>query len=144
MRSANVGTHMVGMKPYLAAARRAARPTSQRVVLVGLVALAAATPSFAWGPHSHITRAALDVLPERARVKQYLAGDFDRLAKDYVWMADWKQAVRTDHYADDYLLFPGMTTHLSHMLPEVRATYEPYFRRALQALRTESPQNAPP
>jgi hypothetical protein len=35
-----------------------------------------------------------------------------------------------------------MTTHLSHMLPEVRRTYEPYFRRALQASRTESPQNA--
>src|SRR5262249_3035438 len=42
----------------------------------------------------------------------------------------------------DYLLFPGMTTHLSHMLPEARQAYEPYFRRALQAIRTESPPNA--
>ena len=29
-----------------------------------------------------------------------------------------------------------------HMIPDVQATYRPYFLRALQALRTESPANA--
>jgi hypothetical protein len=47
-----------------------------------------------------------------------------------------------DFYADDYLLFPGVTKHYDHICPEVEKTYEPYFRRALQALRTESPANA--
>jgi hypothetical protein len=61
-------------------------------------------------------------------------------------MADNRRSLRqeTGHwfYADDYLLFPGMPKHLNHICPEVRKTYEPYFLRALQALRTESPLNA--
>ncbi len=111
-------------------------------LLILLALLVGASSAWSWGPHTHITAAALVVLPERQRLEKYLGPEFQRLAKDYVWMADWKEAVRPDHYADDYLLFPGMTTHLSHMLPQVRQTYEPYFRRALQAIRTESPHNA--
>ncbi|MCI0458939.1 MAG: carboxypeptidase regulatory-like domain-containing protein [Gemmataceae bacterium] len=115
-----------------------------RSILVGclVLLLLPPCPAPAWGPHTEITAAALAVLPERDRLRRYLGADFDRLARDYCWMADWKEAVRPDHYADDYLLFPGMTTHLSHMLPEVRRTFAPYFRRALQAIRTESPHNA--
>jgi hypothetical protein len=45
-------------------------------------------------------------------------------------------------YADDYLLFPDAITHWDHICPEVKQTYRPYFRRALQALRTETPRNA--
>ena len=107
-----------------------------------LALVLAASTAQAWGPHTEITIAALRVLPNRERLEQYLGSHFHRLAKDYCWMGDWKEAVRPDHYADDYLLFPGMTRHVSHMLPEVRQTYAPYFKRALQAIRTESPQNA--
>ncbi len=35
-----------------------------------------------------------------------------------------------------------MERHLDHLVPEVNRTYDPYFRRALQALRTETPLNA--
>jgi len=45
-------------------------------------------------------------------------------------------------YADDYLLFPTMTWHRDHLCPEVKTTYEPCFRQALAALRSESPLNA--
>lgn len=96
----------------------------------------------AWGPHTEITAAALEVLPDGARWKGYLGDDWQRLARDYSWMADWQESVRPDHYADDYLLFPSAPTHVSHMLPDVKQTYAPFFRRALQAVRTESPRNA--
>jgi hypothetical protein len=112
-----------------------------RVALVGLVIVFHTLPAWAWGPHTEITAAALAVLADRDRLKARFGNDWNRIAKDYCWMGDWREAVRPDHYADDYLLFPGMATHLSHMLPDVRQTYVPYFRRALQALRTESPQN---
>lgn len=113
-----------------------------RNILVGLLIAALGRPAFAWGPHTEITAAALAVLPEREAWKKRFGADWDRIAKDYCWMGDWRESVRPDHYADDYLLFPGMATHPSHMLPEVRKTYGPFFRRALQALRTESAQNA--
>jgi len=113
-----------------------------RTVAAMLVLVGVASPTRAWGPHTEITAAALDVLPDRDKLRKYLGDDWPRLAKDYCWMADWQEAVRPDHYADDYLLFPAMPGHVSHMLPQVRQTYAPYFRRALQAVRTESPQNA--
>jgi hypothetical protein len=47
-----------------------------------------------------------------------------------------------DFYCDDYLLFPGVPKHLDHICPEVQQTYAPYFRRALQAVRAESAENA--
>lgn len=96
----------------------------------------------AWGPHTEITRAAQAVVPNAAELKKLHGDDWERLAKDYVWMGDWREAVRPDHYADDYLLFPAASKHFSHMPPDIRRTYEPYFRRALQAIRTESPPNA--
>jgi hypothetical protein len=65
---------------------------------------------------------------------------------NYCWMADFKRLPfrepGEDFYADDYLLFPGMTTHLDHICPDVKKTYTPYFRRAVQALRTENAPNA--
>ncbi len=115
--------------------------TSRAHLIAGLL-LVVAGPAGAWGPHTEITRAALAVLPDRARVQKLLGNDWDRLARDYCWMGDWREAVRPDHYADDYLLFPAMAAHVSHMLPEVRRAYAPFFRRALQAVRTETPQNA--
>ena len=46
------------------------------------------------------------------------------------------------YYADDYLLIHQMPRHVGHVMPDVQQTFVPYFRRALQALRTETPLNA--
>jgi hypothetical protein len=99
----------------------------------------------AWGPHAEITQAALDSLGSENSLCKRLGTDSGLLTQ-YVWMADWRQQlmVRAEEvfYADDYLLFPKAKTHSQHICPEVRHTYAPFFRRALQALRTESPRNA--
>ena len=102
-------------------------------------------PALSWGPHTEIARAALDTLPADDALRTQLGPDLQRLSQ-YVWMADWRQQllVRPDEvfYSDDVLLFPAATKHYQHICPEVRETYSPFFRRALQALRTESSHNA--
>ncbi|EDY22301.1 hypothetical protein CfE428DRAFT_0426 [Chthoniobacter flavus Ellin428] len=100
----------------------------------------------AWGPHSEITQAAVDTLSTDDAIVRELGPALGRL-RDYCWMADQRRQLRQEgaagwFYSDDYLLFPKMTTHKDHLCPEVKQTYEPYFRRALQALRTETPVNA--
>lgn len=101
--------------------------------------------SLAWGPHTEITQAALHALGTEDGIYKQLGADTSVLTQ-YVWMADWRSQllIRSDEvfYADDYLLFPKAKTHSQHICPEVRQTYAPFFRRALQALRTESPRNA--
>ncbi len=101
--------------------------------------------ALAWGPHGEITQAALDALgPDDALLKHL--GTNARKLVHYCWMGDYRRTPYERQgeffYADDYLLFPGMERHLDHLVPEVKRTYEPYFRRALQALRTETPLNA--
>lgn len=109
------------------------------------VALFSASTALAWGPHSEIAQAALDAMGPDDPLAKHLGADTKRLAQ-YVWMADWRQQllVRADEvfYSDDILLFPAAAKHYQHICPEVQQTYAPYFRRALQALRTESPRNA--
>jgi len=99
----------------------------------------------AWGPHSEITQAAVDTLGSGDAIVRELGPVLSRL-RDYCWMADQRRQLRQEStgwfYSDDYLLFPKMTTHKDHLCPEVKQTYEPFFRRALQALRTETPVNA--
>lgn len=113
-------------------------------LLLALFALGAAT-AHAWGPHGEIVQAALATLGPRDPLKASLGTNANLLVK-YVWMADWRgqlQLGRTEtFYTDDYLLFPTVTNHSSHICPEVRRTYAPHFHRALQALRTESPREA--
>jgi hypothetical protein len=46
------------------------------------------------------------------------------------------------YYADDYLLIRELPQHVRHTMPYVHEAFAPYFRRALQALRTETPVNA--
>jgi hypothetical protein len=110
-----------------------------------LVIVVMSNPARAWGPHPEITQAAINTLsPDDALVKR-LGPEMGKLPV-YCWMADERQTliVRTGDtfYADDYLLFPGVTKHADHLCPFVKATYVPHFRRALQALRTETPINA--
>lgn len=101
--------------------------------------------ALAWGPHPAITQAALDVLGTNHPLALRLGYQTARLT-NYSWMADYKRIPfrepDQDFYADDYLLFPEVTTHLDHICPEVKKTYRPYFERALQALRTEDAANA--
>jgi hypothetical protein len=112
---------------------------------LALLILLPSIPTLAWGPHPEITRAALSSLPAEHPLKKILGTITPRLDR-YVWMADWRQQllIHQDEvfYADDFLLFPAAPRHLQHICPEVEQTYAPYFRRALQALTTESPENA--
>jgi len=121
---------------------RTTRSSSILGFLTLLLALCAPTPvSLAWGPHGEITRAAQEVLPEREKAAAYFGGEWRRLP-DYSVMPDWRNSIRDDFFPNDFLLWPGVPTHIQHMMPEVAGTYTPYFRRALQALRTETPPNA--
>ncbi len=110
-----------------------------------LLTLLSASTALAWGPHSEIAQAALDALGPDDPLAKHLGADMKRLSR-YVWMADNRQQLLSSadevFYADDVLLFPDATKHYQHICPEVKQTYVPYFRRALQALRTESPHNA--
>ncbi len=96
----------------------------------------------AWGPHSQITRAAIKVLPDLPHWKAALGSDNLAALADYCWMPDERGMDMKAHYADDYLLIHQMPRHVSHVMPDVKQTWVPYFRRALQALRTETPVNA--
>lgn len=113
------------------------------VMGAGLILLTGAAR--AWGPHGPITQAALNVLGTNHPLTVQLGPHFQRLT-NYCWLADYRRVpfpdADMDFYADDYLLFPGITKHLDHICPEVKQTYRPYFHRALQALRTENGANA--
>jgi len=111
------------------------------IPILGVFAL----PARAWGPHPEITQAALDALGSNDALAARLGAAVHKLPV-YCWMADQRQTliIRADEtfYADDYLLFPGVSRHTDHLCPDVKRTYVPHFRRALQALRTETPVNA--
>lgn len=99
----------------------------------------------AWGPHSEITQAALDVLGTNAPLARQLGAAAAELT-NYCWMGDYFGVVMEDRgelfYADDYLLFAEAPRYFDHTGPEIRGAFAPFLRRALQALRTETPVNA--
>lgn len=119
------------------------RGSSFSVFIPWLVAvLTVVSPVFAWGPHDDITRAALDALPGRGQWESRLGkGNFNRLA-NHAWMPDEKGAVHGDFFVDDYLLMPTLPSPISHMYPALLEGVEAHARRALQALRTETPTEA--
>jgi hypothetical protein len=115
---------------------------------------------FAWDSkiHSGIIHAALMAIPQEDRIQERWGPEVWRL-QEYVQMGDWINTVVSQReawdvggqtltqtglqfYANDYLLFPSMTHSVQYSVPDVLATYQPFFLRALQALRTESPANA--
>lgn len=111
-----------------------------------LALLVLAIPASAWGPHTQVTQAALDVIDANDPLVRHLGPSFGQLPS-YSWMGDYGHSLRTDadgssYYADDYLLFPGQQKHSRHVMPGVRESLEPYFQRSVQALRTETPVNA--
>ncbi|MGH9618511.1 MAG: hypothetical protein ACRD45_02210, partial [Bryobacteraceae bacterium] len=102
--------------------------------------------------------AALAVVLPKDHLSQRLGEEAWNL-RYYVQMPDWIDCfvsvsdnwsirdqrfgrVHTQFYANDYLRFPGTPWPLDHGFPSVLALYRPFFFRALQALRTESPANA--
>jgi hypothetical protein len=107
-------------------------------VLIGLSIVGTAA---AWGPHSEITRAGISALPNRPEWRRFFGDEWERLA-DYSWIPDWQSDVHYGVYSDDFLIFPALPKHVSHMVPESKATFAPLFRRCLQALRTENSFNA--
>jgi hypothetical protein len=112
---------------------------------VWVAALLPAATALAWGPHSEITQAALDTLATNDALVVQLGAEAQRLT-NYCWMGDFHRLVFEEQaelfYADDYLLFPGATPQWEHFGPWLKKTFRPYFQRALQALRTETPANA--
>ena len=96
----------------------------------------------AWGPHPQITRAALQVLPCAERWNAALGSDNLTMLDRYCWMPDERGMDMGAYYADDYLLIRQMPRYVGHCMPDVQQTFVPYFRRAVQALRTETPVNA--
>lgn len=62
--------------------------------------------------------------------------------EDLAWGGDYQGEALAQYFVDDYLLFPEFPRHSSHLMPDVAQTWRPFFRRTLQALRGESPQNA--
>lgn len=97
---------------------------------------------FAWGPHPEITRAALSVLPNLQEVEAKLGESNIKALATYCLLPDLRGRDMGDYFADDYLLIPAMPRHVGHTMPAVADAFEPYFQRALLALRTESPKNA--
>jgi hypothetical protein len=117
-------------------------------LLLAALLLGYAASARAWGtkPHCWITRAAVDALGSGHVLVRHLRSKAD-LLPTYCQMADWRRGLITraageSFYADDYLLFPAMPVHLEHDSPDVEGTYRPYFRRVVQALRTETAANA--
>ena len=110
---------------------------------LGLLAVAAFAA--AWGPHRDITRAAFDTLAPDDPLLRFL-GDEVKDSCELAWLPDWQESLITrkcgTFNANDYLLFPGMTDHPGHAGKGPHEAAGPYFRRALQAVRTETPENA--
>ena len=125
-----------------------------------LLAAALATALSGWDSkiHSGIIHASLMAIPPEDRIQQRWGDEVWRL-REYVQMADWINTLVSQRedwdtggqtleqpgiqfFPNDYLLFPASPTPTQHMVPAVKATYRPFFLRALQALRTESPANA--
>jgi hypothetical protein len=113
------------------------------IVLTTAIALGSAPGAFAWGPHDRITAVAQAALPEqeRARAAAWFGSDWKQL-ESYCLMPDQRRSMLRTFFPDDYLLWPVVPRHVDHMPPDVLQTYGPFFKRALQAMRTESPQNA--
>lgn len=128
------------------------------VIAILVIVQLSVTPLWAWGPHPAIVNAALAVLPVGDRIYDRLGSEALRL-RSYVWMGDWNNSFISmsetltagrqqtsdglvRFYVNDYLVFPAAPRIYGHVVPDVLNTHEPFFLRALQALRTETAANA--
>lgn len=125
--------------------RMRSRRTVARLAMVLLPVLlvgALAGQVLAWGPHGKITQAALQVLPDMQRWNEALGADNVAALANYCLLPDQRGEDLGKFYADDYLLIRQVPKHAGHTMPAVQEAFVPYFRRGLQALRTETPVNA--
>ena len=125
-----------------------------------IAALLCAAPAGGWDSKIHpgIVRAALGALPAEDRLRERWGDEAWRL-QQYVQLGDWVNAVvmqqeqwhvggetpeltGVQFYANDFLIFPGVPRPFQHMAPAVQGTYRPFFLRAVQAMRMETPENA--
>lgn len=139
---------------------RAAAKIPGAVLMAVPAALLTAAPAVAWDSKIHpgIVRAALSSIPIEDRMLARWGDETWRL-RQYVQMGDWVNALVVQReqwhvggetlespgpqfYANDFLIFPSAPHPFQHMLPDVKGAYRPFFLRAAQALRTESPENA--
>ncbi|MBO0861047.1 MAG: hypothetical protein J2P21_21695, partial [Chloracidobacterium sp.] len=129
-----------------------------KIIALTIALCAIPQETWAWGPHERIVDAALSAIPAEDGLGMRLGVDARRL-RLYVWMGDWRNTfvvvreswdvsgkewslLQEQIYANDYLIFPQAPRHYEHEMPDVGYTWEPFFLRTLQALRTETPQNA--
>lgn len=131
-----------------------------KILCGALAAVLCAPQAAAWDSKIHpgIVRAALSAIPPEDRLREKWGAEIWRL-QQYVQLGDWINALVVQReewhvggetlelpglqfYANDFLIFPGATRPFQHMAPDVQAAYRPFFLRALQALRMESPENA--
>jgi len=113
-----------------------------RALPLALLVGSMAGPAAAWGPHPDITKAALQVLPDVDRWRAALGEENLAAMATYCLMPDQRDRDLGAFYANDYLLIREMPRHAGHTMPTVQETFAPYFRRAMQAMRTETPVNA--
>lgn len=115
-----------------------------RILLAALLGVGVfACDAVAWGPHPQITEAALKTLPDAKRWSAKIGDDNLRaMARNYCMLPDMLGMSCGTFYANDYLLIRAYPRYTGHTVPETLQMAAPYFRRALQALRTETPVNA--
>ena len=125
-----------------------------------MIAALCIAPAVAWDSKIHpgIVRAALSAIPPEERLRERWGDEVWRL-QQYVQLGDWVNALVVQReqwhvggetlelpgvqfYANDFLIFPGAPRQFQHMVPDVQATYQPYFMRALEALKMETAENA--
>ena len=111
--------------------------------LVAAAVLWPAREARAWGsPHRAITCAALAVQPEMARWRQELGADNLTILEAHSDLPDRQGEDVGTFHADDYLLTRQVPVYPGHRVPAALQPIPAFFRRALQALRTETPVNA--
>lgn len=124
-------------------ARGVLRQIFSSAALVAVAALGPAREARAWGsPHGAITRAALAVQPEMARWRAEVGADNLAILVAHSDLPDRQGEDVGTFHADDYLLTRQVPVYPGHRVPAALQPVPAYFRRALQALRTETPVNA--
>ena len=117
-------------------------------IVAVILVVSGASSSPAWGPHQKITEAAIKALPDAERWRTSFGADqLELMISDYCRIPDF---ARTNYlqdlgayYANDYVFIRELPAGVKHhCTPALQVGFEPYFRRALQAMRTETPINA--
>lgn len=116
------------------------------ILAFGLILMSPAE-AVAWGPHPDIGIAAGKALDKEDPFLIYIKNDINSLG-NLSWMNDFVGGVTSVRgvrmYPGDVFFFPGFprpnTLYPGHGMPET-GSYEPLFRRTLQAMQTETLDN---